>query len=397
MIDITMLFESRGLLPTDNVSDGTEQNVFDLPFNNTQSSGSHNGGAIEFGSDDKLYITTGDGWEGEFEGDPIQSLTSFTGKVLRINTDGTIPTDNPFYTQTTGNYRAIYALGLRNPYSISLNPDTGDLYINEARGDNKADIYLLEAGANYLHEGSGIGISRSPWANASGDGGELITGGAWMPVSGLGSFPSTYNGRYFTALWGGNSTATGQISTVEPTIDRRVSAFETDVGILGSNGIPVKPVVTRIGPSPVGDLYYLLTTYTTNSGSIRRVRFTSQATVATPVISPNGGVSLTPVDVHLTTDTPLATIRYTTDNTDPTPSSSLYSSPTPITISVDTILKARAFKNEFNPSATASEIFLIGEQPDNIPPSVDAGADETVFIRQNVTLDGSGTFDPRWQ
>ncbi|MEM9776665.1 MAG: PQQ-dependent sugar dehydrogenase, partial [Chloroflexota bacterium] len=78
-----------------------EQLLIDLPFNSTFSSGSHNGGALEFGTDGKLYITTGDGWTGEFAGDPVQSLSTFTGKVLRINSDGSIPADNPFYTQTT--------------------------------------------------------------------------------------------------------------------------------------------------------------------------------------------------------------------------------------------------------------------------------------------------------
>jgi len=156
----------------------SETLIIDLPFNSIGSSGSHNGGALEFGGDGKLYITTGDGWEGEFAGDSVQSLSTFTGKVLRVNADGSIPSDNPFYTQTTGIFRAIYALGLRNPYSISKHPDTNVLYINEARGNNKASIYIVEAGANYRHEGIGIGTERDQWADASGAGGELITGGA---------------------------------------------------------------------------------------------------------------------------------------------------------------------------------------------------------------------------
>ena len=123
-----------------NIGDASSEEVLiELPFNNDEASGSHNGGAIEFGPDGKLYITTGDGWNG---GDPVQQLDSFTGKVLRINPDGSIPSDNPFINQTEGAYQAIYALGLRNPYSMSKHPETGVLYVNEAGGDAKASIFM---------------------------------------------------------------------------------------------------------------------------------------------------------------------------------------------------------------------------------------------------------------
>lgn len=365
-----------------------EELLFEMPFNNTQASGSHNGGAVEFGGDGKLYITTGDGWESEFAGDPVQSLTTYTGKVFRLNPDGSIPTDNPFYNQTTGNYRAIYALGLRNPFSMSRHSETGLLYINEARGLNKADIYLVEAGANYGHEGTGIGTPRSPWANASGAGSELITGGAWYPVGGI--FPATYHGAYFTALWGGNSEPTGQISYIQSNNDTSVFAFETDVGTVGSNGISVKPVITRIGPD--GNLYYMLTTYTTSSGEIRMIRYTALETVDTPTITPQGGIFATDVQVSLATTTASADIYYSLDGNEPTLASTLYSAP--FTINADTIVRVKAFLTGFNPSGTASAIFLIGDQPANIPPEVNAGVDQTVFVGTVVTLDGSATTDP---
>ena len=117
-----------------------EELLIDLPFNDTSASGSHNGGALEFGADGKLYVSTGDGWEREDAGDPVQRLNSFTGKILRIISDGSIPTDNPFFEQTTDDYRAIYALGLRNPFSMTRHSVSGNIYINEARGTNKADV-----------------------------------------------------------------------------------------------------------------------------------------------------------------------------------------------------------------------------------------------------------------
>jgi hypothetical protein len=372
------------------LSDGSELLLIDLPFNATSSSGSHNGGALEFGNDDKLYITTGDGWEGEFAGNPVQSLSTFTGKVLRINSNGVIPTSNPFYTQATGKFRAIYALGLRNPYSMSKHPDSGTLYINEARGNNKASVYIVEASANYQHEGTGIGNTRSIWADASGAGGELITGGAWMPNAGLGNFPASYNGNYFAALWGSNSSSTGRINTVTSEANTATAAFASGIGVVGANSISVKPVITRFAST--GELYYLLTTYTTNSAQIRRVRFTAQETVASPEFSPSGGNSTIPIMVSMNSATSGANIHYTLNNTQPTTGSPLYSSP--ISINESTVLRARGFKALFNTSSEASAVYIIGETENNEPPIVDAGPDKVGFIGQSISLDGSGTTDP---
>ncbi len=364
--------------------------LLDLPFNNTASSGSHNGGALEFGNDGALYITTGDGWKGDFAGDPVQSLTTYTGKVLRINANGSVPTDNPFYTQTTGNYRAIYALGLRNPYSMSRHPDTGALYINEARGSKKDRVYELIAGANYQHEGSGLGTAIGPWATAADSGGELITGGAWMPDAGLGSFPASYNGRYFAVLWGGNDTTTGRINTVLSDTDPTVTTFATGLGVSGSNGIAVKPVIGRFHAS--GDLYYMLTTYATSSGQIRRIQYTALETVASPVISPNGAVSTDPVMVSISTETPDAEIRFTLDNTTPTPASSLYTAP--FQISESQLVRARAYKAGFNNSSEVSAVFVIGDTSANMPPNVNAGPNKIGYLGQTISLDGSASFDP---
>lgn len=371
------------------VSDGIEQLLIDLPFNSSTASGSHNGGAIEFGNDGKLYITTGDGWEGEFAGDPVQSLTTFTGKILRINPDGSIPSDNPFFTQTTGDHRAIYALGLRNPYSMSLNPTSGKLYVNEARGSNKGSVYIVEAGANYGHEGnSGIGTLRGVWANAADAGSQLVTGGAWYPNDG--PFPQEYRGAYFVALWGSNSSTRGQISYIQSETDTSVFAFETNVGLDTANGPPVKPVLTRIGPK--GDLYYMLTTYETDTGSIQQVRYTAKQTVTAPTFVPNGGSFQKPISVTLSTSTPNAEIRYTTDGSEPTTFSPLFSGV--ITVASTTIIQAKAFRDGDSPSRTVSASFVIGEPATNIPPIADAGEDQTITVGTTIPLDGSGSHDP---
>src|SRR6185369_8467318 len=86
--------------------------------------GGHQGGALHFGSDGKLYIGIGE----QTAETPAQRLDTLQGKILRINTDGSIPTDNPFLQQTTGKYQSIWALGLRNPFTFAVRPTSGDLF-----------------------------------------------------------------------------------------------------------------------------------------------------------------------------------------------------------------------------------------------------------------------------
>jgi glucose/arabinose dehydrogenase len=98
-----------------------------LRLNNLSSATNHNGGAIHFGKDGKLYVAVGENAKGE----NAQSLGNLKGKILRINKDGTIPRDNPFYKHSTGTNRAIWALGLRNPFSFAIQPHKGKVFIND--------------------------------------------------------------------------------------------------------------------------------------------------------------------------------------------------------------------------------------------------------------------------
>ena len=103
----------------------------------------HDGGRIAFGPDDKLYITTGDavnpGWS--------QDLSSLAGKILRINSDGSIPDDNPFDSS------AIFSYGHRNPQGIAWNDD-GMLVSSEhgpsgEMGYGHDEINVIVKGKNY--------------------------------------------------------------------------------------------------------------------------------------------------------------------------------------------------------------------------------------------------------
>lgn len=77
-----------------------------------------------------------------------QSLTSANGKVLRINTNGSTPGDNPFAPNAAAD-PSIYALGVRDPQSMAFNPQTGDLWIveNEPRGGDELNV--IKPGKNY--------------------------------------------------------------------------------------------------------------------------------------------------------------------------------------------------------------------------------------------------------
>jgi glucose/arabinose dehydrogenase len=103
----------------------------------------HDGGRIQFGPDGKLYITTGEA------GDPklAQDLNSLGGKILRINSDGTIPEDNPWENSS------IYSIGHRNPQGIDWD-EFGNLVATEHgpsgwRGVAHDEINLIFPGTNY--------------------------------------------------------------------------------------------------------------------------------------------------------------------------------------------------------------------------------------------------------
>jgi len=104
----------------------------------------HQGGAIHFGSDGKLYIGIGE----QTAGLPAQSLDTFQGKILRINTDGSIPDDNPLLDKTSGKYQAIWAYGCRNPFTLAFDRSSELMFINDVGGKFE-EINRGVAGANY--------------------------------------------------------------------------------------------------------------------------------------------------------------------------------------------------------------------------------------------------------
>ncbi len=122
---------------------GSEQVVLDLP--GLSSATNHNGGALAFAASGKLLVAVGE----NANGSNSQSLNTTLGKMLRINPDGTIPTDNPFYSKTTGQNRAIWALGLRNPFTFAIQPGSNRVFINDVGQNRFEEINDGKGGANY--------------------------------------------------------------------------------------------------------------------------------------------------------------------------------------------------------------------------------------------------------
>ncbi len=124
----------------------------------------HNGGALDFGTDGLLYIGVGDGGAandrgvGHVPGGNAQSLApgNVLGKILRIdpmlndsaNGQYGIPEDNPFAGKGTA-APEIWAYGFRNPFRISIDPRTGDLWVGDVGQNNIEEVDIVDPGLNY--------------------------------------------------------------------------------------------------------------------------------------------------------------------------------------------------------------------------------------------------------
>ncbi len=102
--------------------------------------GYHNGGDMAFGPDGKLYAVTGEAHDPERAQDP----NDLGGKVLRLDPDGSVPTDNPL-----GPDNPVYALGIRNSFGLCFDPVTGDLWETENGPASDDEVNRIMAGGNY--------------------------------------------------------------------------------------------------------------------------------------------------------------------------------------------------------------------------------------------------------
>ncbi|MES1240396.1 MAG: PQQ-dependent sugar dehydrogenase [Acidobacteriota bacterium] len=241
---------------------GSEKVIFELPILVTEL---HNSGTLRFGPDGKLYVAVGE----NYIPPNAQKLENPLGKILRINKDGSIPTDNPFYSQTTGSARAIWSLGFRNPFSFAFQPGTGRMFVNDVGNHLWEEINDGVRGANYGWpevEGPSNDPRFKPplFAYQHGSGPEkgcAISGGTFYnPPAPL--FPPEYEGTYFYADY-----CNGWIRNFDPATGE-TAPFAG--GILSAVGLTV---------GEDGTLYYLAH----HGGEVFQVRYTGSKVPAISV------------------------------------------------------------------------------------------------------------------
>src|SRR6266567_7241799 len=235
----------------------------------------HNGGAIHFGPDGKLYIAAGE----NATPSNSQNLSNLLGKILRIAPDGTIPPDNPFVQSTTARHE-IWAFGLRNPFTFAFRGTTNFMYINDVGQATWEEINLGQAAANY-----GWPATEGPTSNPDytspvyyyghTDGNCAITGAAFYTPS-TNNFPSSYVGKYFFGDY-----CSGFIRKLDPATGQ-ATGF-----ITGARA----PVDIQVGAD--GSLYYLARA----TSSVMKVRYTTNLS---PVITTQPSSQLVSVGYPVT-------------------------------------------------------------------------------------------------
>jgi len=242
----------------------------------------HQGGAMRFGNDGKLHVSLGE----QTAGEPAQRLDTLQGKILRLNTDGSIPEDNPFFTQARGKYRAIYARGVRNSFGLAVQPrvDGGRMFFTDVGGSAFEEVNELQSGANYGWPRAEGFSTNAAFANPLHAYppmiGQSIVGGVFAPTASVATWPAKWRGKFlfadFMKHW---------IKALDPNAPTNVLTFAR-----GLNG-PVATELASDGSLLVlnrGAIWRDPKKFVPNAGSLVRIRYVGSPAVAAgaPVSDP---------------------------------------------------------------------------------------------------------------
>jgi glucose/arabinose dehydrogenase/regulation of enolase protein 1 (concanavalin A-like superfamily) len=219
--------------------------------------GRHNGGGMLFGKDGKLYVGVGENGTAANAPDKSKHL----GKILRLNPDGSAPSDNPFFDASNGTSATdrIWAYGLRNPFTLAVQPGTGRIFVNDVGESSWEEIDDLVKGKNYGWDANMNDGDSTAWFKYDHSVGKSIAGGTFYNPSVVPPAFTSYVGKYFFADY-----VSGLIQVINPS-DKSHSNFE---GGLTTAGL----VDLDVGPD--GDLYYTAV----SAGEIWKVSSSTTAT-----------------------------------------------------------------------------------------------------------------------
>jgi glucose/arabinose dehydrogenase len=314
----------------------------------------------------KLFVSVGDGASDAVSDSAFrsQNLDSLNGKLLRINTDGTGPADNPFFNgDANANRSKVYDYGLRNPFRFSIDSATGNVYIGDV-GQNSWEEIDSGRGKNFgwpCYEGNGVESQYDGFATCQNLASSAVTPpiktyphteGACViggPLYSGSAYPATYKNNVFYADFVGNFIK-------RLTLDASGNVTGTTTFVTGLS----QPVYVAQGPD--GNLYYI----EIGAQRVRRIRYVGSGNrPPVAMASANPTFGLAPLSVSFSsagsTDPDADPLTYSWDLGDGTTSGS--ANPTHQYAANGKYNAVLTVEDPTGASSTASVVITVGSTP----------------------------------
>ncbi len=365
---------------------------------------SHGPDTVLFGPDGKMYVSIGESSnynDVDVKAFRAQNLDSLSGKVLRLNPDGTAPADNPFYTGNPNDNRSkVYALGLRNPFRLGIRDADGLVVVGDVGWSGWEEVNVVFPGANFgwpCYEGNaqqnGAGGTAAykdqaacqqmyaappdtlsfPKLTYPHPPGSAIVGGIFYTGT---NYPAQYQGRYFFGDYAKNQIYTLQLDANDDLVPGSNTTFANNAA---------GPVSFFKGPS--GDIYYvgILT------GAVYHVTYSTANQAPTAFVAADKTYGAVPLTVNFTSagsfDPEGDALTYTWNFGDGTPTSNEVN-PTHIFTTSGTRTVKLTIKDTANNTATKTLAVYPGASAPTMTISSPANM-STAVANQTINFAGS--------